>query len=432
MRPRSSRASSTVFMPGANSAKWSLPKYGLPGARGDHQAVVGQRRRGALAGERERAGVGVHVQHVPEQDARVRLTAQDLAGGGGDLALGQDAGGDLVQQRLEQVVDGPADQRDVDVGVRELLDGEEAAEAGAHDDDVVAGVRGGAWGAGVHAVSFPSRGRCPGRCGGGRERRCSGGACEAAHNLLRRGWRVTSGSLRRSCGVSVLAEHRGGAIPRRGPDQPAAASAGADLSSGQPSPGSLAATDSRTRSSPAYTPSARGQCVTRSVNPIARARSWARRKPSSRAQRVVAGVDAQVSADGVRTTALRLEGLGEGPVRPLHAGPPVLDGARRAAGRWSPSRRRSGRPAASPRAVGGDDERAAAACSGHRGSSGRRRPRRTRRARWSTAAAGAGRAARRTPRSVPSCATAAAAAPRGPWRPPPPRRSRRPGRTSRR
>jgi hypothetical protein len=140
----------------------------LPGACGDHQAVVGQRRRGALAGEREGAGVGVDVQHVPEQDAGVRLTAQDLAGGGCDLALGQDAGGHLVQQRLEQVVDGPADQRDVDVGVRELLDGEEAAEAGAHDDDVVAGVRGGAWGAGVHAVSFPSRGRCPGRCGGGR------------------------------------------------------------------------------------------------------------------------------------------------------------------------------------------------------------------------------------------------------------------------
>ena len=30
IRPRSSRASSTVFMPGANSAKWSLPKYDCP------------------------------------------------------------------------------------------------------------------------------------------------------------------------------------------------------------------------------------------------------------------------------------------------------------------------------------------------------------------------------------------------------------------
>ena len=30
IRPRSSRASSMLFMPGANSAKWSLPKYDWP------------------------------------------------------------------------------------------------------------------------------------------------------------------------------------------------------------------------------------------------------------------------------------------------------------------------------------------------------------------------------------------------------------------
>ena len=30
IRPRSSRASSMVFMPGAKSAKWSLPKYDCP------------------------------------------------------------------------------------------------------------------------------------------------------------------------------------------------------------------------------------------------------------------------------------------------------------------------------------------------------------------------------------------------------------------
>src|SRR3712207_8001888 len=44
----------------------------------------------------------------------VLLVPQDLAGGRCDLALGQDAGGHLVQQRLEQVVAGLADDGDVD------------------------------------------------------------------------------------------------------------------------------------------------------------------------------------------------------------------------------------------------------------------------------------------------------------------------------
>ena len=58
----------------------------------------------------------VDVGDLAEQDPGVVLAAEDLAGRRGDLALGEDAGGDLVEQRLEQVVGGLGDHRHVDVG----------------------------------------------------------------------------------------------------------------------------------------------------------------------------------------------------------------------------------------------------------------------------------------------------------------------------
>ena len=78
--------------------------------------------------------------------ACVALTSEDLSGRGRDLALGQDARGYLVQQRLEQVMGGPVDQRDLDLGTLEGLRGEQTAEPGADDHHPVStanlGVRG--------------------------------------------------------------------------------------------------------------------------------------------------------------------------------------------------------------------------------------------------------------------------------------------------
>jgi hypothetical protein len=42
------------------------------------------------------------------------VSAKDPPGGRSDLALGQYARGDLVKQRLEQIVLGPGDHRDID------------------------------------------------------------------------------------------------------------------------------------------------------------------------------------------------------------------------------------------------------------------------------------------------------------------------------
>ena len=101
----------------------------LAGARGDDQAVV-WRDIGVPEQVRGHGLVRqVDMRDVAEQHLSVLLPAQDDPGGRGDLALGDDAGGHLVQQRLEQVVRGLGDQLDVDVGALECLGGVQSAEA---------------------------------------------------------------------------------------------------------------------------------------------------------------------------------------------------------------------------------------------------------------------------------------------------------------
>ena len=75
--------------------------------------------------------------HLAQDHAQRRVVAQHVADGGGDLALGEDPGGHLVEQGLEEVVVGPVDQGDADRRPLEGPGGEEAAEAAADDDDVV-------------------------------------------------------------------------------------------------------------------------------------------------------------------------------------------------------------------------------------------------------------------------------------------------------
>src|SRR5215207_442605 len=112
-----------------------VAEVGLAGAGRDDQLVVGVHGGAPQDRGGDCAGGEVDVGDLAHEDAHVLLPAKDLAGGGGDLALGEDAGGHLVEQRLEQVVAGLADQGDVDVGLAQPLRGEQSAEAGADDDD---------------------------------------------------------------------------------------------------------------------------------------------------------------------------------------------------------------------------------------------------------------------------------------------------------
>ena len=82
--------------------------------------------------------------HGAQHDPGVLLAGEHLAGARRDLALGQDAGRDLVEQRLEQVVRGRGDEGDLDVlAAPQRLRAEEASEAGTDDDDSVGGAHGG-------------------------------------------------------------------------------------------------------------------------------------------------------------------------------------------------------------------------------------------------------------------------------------------------
>ena len=115
-----------------------VAEVGLAGAgRDDAGCRTACTVRGPSSCGGDRARLEVDVGDLAEQHPGVVLAAQHLAGRRGDLALGQDAGGDLVEQRLEQVVGRLGDQRHVDVGVLQRLGGEEAAEAGPDDHHMV-------------------------------------------------------------------------------------------------------------------------------------------------------------------------------------------------------------------------------------------------------------------------------------------------------
>ena len=81
-----------------------VAEVGLAGPRRDDQAVV--RRDIGMAEQLRLDGLvdQIDMRHVAQQHLRVLLVAQDDPGGRGDLARRDDAGGHLVQQRLEQMM----------------------------------------------------------------------------------------------------------------------------------------------------------------------------------------------------------------------------------------------------------------------------------------------------------------------------------------
>src|SRR5690606_1154396 len=73
----------------------------------------------------------VDTDDSAEQGGDILATPQKLTHRPGDLRRSQGGGGDLVKQWLEQMMIASIDQRDVEPGARESLDGLQAAKSGA-------------------------------------------------------------------------------------------------------------------------------------------------------------------------------------------------------------------------------------------------------------------------------------------------------------
>jgi hypothetical protein len=67
------------------------------------------------------------------------MPVEDLTYRNSDLALRQDAGGDVVQQRLEQVVVAPIEQGHIDRFSAKEAAGRQPTKASAHDDHAMSG-----------------------------------------------------------------------------------------------------------------------------------------------------------------------------------------------------------------------------------------------------------------------------------------------------
>ena len=115
-----------------------VAEVGLVGASGDDEGVVGDDALGARKIRGDGLAVDVDVSNFAVDEVGVVLAIQQLADGGCDVRGGDQAGGDLVEHRLEQVVILLVDDRDIDIRVLQLLNGRQAAEASADHNDVVA------------------------------------------------------------------------------------------------------------------------------------------------------------------------------------------------------------------------------------------------------------------------------------------------------
>ena len=103
----------------------------VAGAGGDHQPIVAYRFE---IPRFHRLALRIDPRHLGHQDLYIPEPAQRFADRLGDVGGRQRRRRHLVEQRLEQVVIAPVDQRDADIGVAELPGAGQPAEPAADDD----------------------------------------------------------------------------------------------------------------------------------------------------------------------------------------------------------------------------------------------------------------------------------------------------------
>src|SRR5262249_14526074 len=119
--------------------KLILTEVTLPDACCDHQAVVRESCPPPIrTDDGYRLLDEVDIDHVAELHLRVHMLPQHFPRRRRDRAGWEDAGRDLVEQRLEEVVVRSVDECDLDRGALEEPRCEQAAEPCANDHDPVA------------------------------------------------------------------------------------------------------------------------------------------------------------------------------------------------------------------------------------------------------------------------------------------------------
>ena len=134
--------------------------------RCEHERVVFER---GPVGEADGLLIEVDVDDVAQPVPHVRRAPEHLADRRGDLGRVQETARHLVQQRCEEVVVLPVDERHVERRPPQRLRALEPAEAGADDDDPRTRTHGAD--CRMNASSWPicsrtGRGECSARCGG--------------------------------------------------------------------------------------------------------------------------------------------------------------------------------------------------------------------------------------------------------------------------
>ena len=132
-RPRRTIARATFMFFLASASKQRMMSRPLRGTSSQSPSVA------SLLRQLNTPVVRVHAQDVREKDRHVSLPAHHPANRHGDVAHRQRGGGDLVQERLEEMVIRSVQKDDIDGLAPERTDGVQAAEPASQHDDPRAG-----------------------------------------------------------------------------------------------------------------------------------------------------------------------------------------------------------------------------------------------------------------------------------------------------
>ncbi len=118
------------FQAGRERLPFVMTEIRVTGAGGENERIVGQC---VAVIEQHPFAILVHAGHRGEQGRHFRAMAQQIADRPGDLRCRQRRGGDLIQERLEQMMVAPVNHRDADRRARQAKRRFQPAEAGADD-----------------------------------------------------------------------------------------------------------------------------------------------------------------------------------------------------------------------------------------------------------------------------------------------------------